>query len=128
MPFWKNPAMVQYLAFILANIHSIIIAILAFCMVVTWWLYNHLNKSLNLKVILQEWLPLQASFAITNGMEKEKLCQVQKNSGYQESWTGSCEQSIDGSICSSAFQPKFDCKVKIFANCLMQCVYHLALT
>ena len=30
----KNPAMVQYLTFILANIHSIIIAILAFCMVV----------------------------------------------------------------------------------------------
>ena len=62
----KNPAMVQYLAFILANIHSIIIAILAFYMVVTWWLYNHLNKRLNLKVLF-------ALFAITDGMEKEKL-------------------------------------------------------
>jgi len=44
-------------------------------------LYNHLNKRLNLKVILQEWLPLQASFAITNEMEKEKLWQVQKKFG-----------------------------------------------
>ena len=50
-------------------------------MVVTLWLYNHLNKRLNLKVILQEWLPLQASFAITNEMEKEKLWQVQKKFG-----------------------------------------------
>ena len=71
------------------------------------------------EVILQEWLPLQ----LPMGWKRKSYTKFWKNLGYQGSWTSNSEQSVDGSTYSSAFQPKFDCKVKICTNYFMQCVY-----